>query len=43
VERDYRRGATINFDNGVGAKYLELKISDKVAKHQPEFLIKDWE
>ena len=43
VERDYKRGATINFDKGVGAKYLELKISDKVAKHQPEFLIKDWE
>ncbi len=43
VERDYRRGATLNFDKGVGAKYLELKISDKVAKHQPEFLIKDWE
>ena len=43
VERDYRRGATINFNKGVGAKYLELKITDKVAKHQPEFLIKDWE
>jgi hypothetical protein len=43
VERDYRRGATINFDKGVGAKYLELKITDKVAKHQPEFAIKDWE
>ncbi|MGD0501997.1 MAG: AraC family transcriptional regulator [Steroidobacteraceae bacterium] len=43
VERGYRRGATLNFDKGVGAKYLELKISDKVAKHQPEFLIKDWE
>jgi hypothetical protein len=43
IERDYRRGATINFDKGVGAKYLELKITDKVAKHQPEFLIKDWE
>jgi hypothetical protein len=43
VDRDYRRGATINFDKGVGAKYLELKITDKVAKHQPEFLIKDWE
>jgi hypothetical protein len=43
VERDYRRGATINFDKGVGAKYLELKITDKVAKHQPEFLIKNWE
>ncbi len=43
VERDYRRGATINFDKGVGAKYLELKITDKVPKHQPEFAIKDWE
>ena len=43
VERDYRRGATVNFDKGVGAKYLELKITDKVVKHQPEFQIKDWE
>ena len=42
-ERDYKRGATLNFDKGVGAKYLELKITDKVAKHQPEFLIKDWD
>jgi hypothetical protein len=43
VERDYKRGATISFDKGVGAKYLELKITDRVAKHQPEFTIKDWE
>ena len=43
VERDYKRGATLNFDKGVGAKYLELKITDHVAKHQPEFAIKDWE
>ena len=43
VERDYKRGATTNFDKGVGAKYLELKITDKVPKHQPEFTIKDWE
>ena len=43
VERDYKRGATISFDKGVGAKYLELKITDHVAKHQPEFTIKDWE
>jgi len=42
-ERDYKRGANITFDKGVGAKYLELKITDRVAKHQPEFLIKDWE
>jgi hypothetical protein len=43
VERDYKRGANINFDKGVGAKYLELKITDRVPKHQPEFMIKDWE
>ena len=43
VERDYRRGATLVFDKGVGAKYLELKITDKVPKHQPEFSVKDWE
>src|SRR6202050_2032700 len=43
VERNYRPGGTVNFDKGVGAKYLELKISDKVPKHQPEFTIKDWE
>jgi hypothetical protein len=43
VERDYKRGATVNFEKGVGAKYLELKITDRVTKHQPEFKIKDWE
>jgi hypothetical protein len=43
IERGYKRGATITFDKGVGAKYLELKITDRVPKHQPEFLIKDWE
>jgi hypothetical protein len=43
VDRDYKRGATLTFDKGVGAKYLELKITDHVAKHQPEFTIKDWE
>jgi hypothetical protein len=43
AERDYKRGATINFEKGVGAKYLELNITDRVKKHQPEFKIKDWE
>jgi hypothetical protein len=43
VERGYKRGATISFDKGVGAKYLELKITDRVTKHQPEFKIKDWD
>ena len=42
-ERDYRRGAAIKFEKGVGAKYLELKISDRARRQQPEFEIKDWE
>lgn len=41
--RDYRRGATLNFKKGVGAKYLELEITDRVKKQQPEFVIKEWE
>ena len=41
--RDYRRGATLNFEKGIGAKYVELKISDRVKKQQPEFIIKEWE
>ena len=41
--RDYRRGATMNFDKGIGAKYVELKITDRVTKQQPEFAIKEWE
>jgi len=42
-ERDYKRGATLNFEKGIGAKYLELQISDRVRKQQPEFVIKEWE
>jgi hypothetical protein len=42
-ERDYKRGAKLNFEKGVGAKYLELKISDRQAKEQPEFVVKEWE
>jgi len=42
-QRDYKRGATLKFTKGVGAKYLELKISDKVIKEQPEFIVKEWE
>lgn len=41
--RDYRRGATLNFDKGIGAKYLELEITDRASKQQPEFVIKEWE
>lgn len=42
-DRDYKRGATIKFEKGIGAKYLEPKINDRQRKQQPEFEIKDWE
>ena len=35
-ERDYKRGATIKFEKGVGAKYLELKITDRARRQQPD-------
>jgi hypothetical protein len=41
--QDYKRGAQLKFDKTVGAKYVELKISDREHKRQPEFEIKDWE
>ncbi len=41
--RDYRRGATMSFNKGIGAKYVQLEISDKIKKQQPEFVIKEWE
>ena len=42
-ERDYKRGTTLKVVKGVGAKYVELRISDKVSKLQPEFVVKVWE
>lgn len=41
--QDYTRGAQLQFEKSVGAKYLELKISDQQRKGQPEFEIRDWE
>src|ERR1700756_2196125 len=41
--RAYKRGASLRFEKGVGAKYLELKINDRQRKFEPEFEIKDWE
>ncbi len=42
-DRDYKRGTTLKVEKGVGAKYVELKISDQVTKLQPEFVVKVWE
>jgi hypothetical protein len=42
-DRDYQRGATLQVVKGVGAKYVELKISDQAQRMQPEFVVKEWE
>jgi hypothetical protein len=42
-ERDYRRGTTLKVDKTVGAKYVELRISDRAASLQPEFVVRQWE
>ncbi len=41
--RDYRRGASLVFEKGIGPKYIELVISDRETKQQPEFVVKEWE
>ncbi|MET0088707.1 MAG: AraC family transcriptional regulator [Candidatus Thiodiazotropha sp.] len=41
--RDYKRGATVSFEKGIGPKYLELKIVDSVALQQPDFEVREWE
>jgi hypothetical protein len=42
-ERDYRRGTTMTFEKAVGAKYVELRITDREASLQPEFSVRQWE
>ena len=42
-ERDYRRGTTLKVDKTIGAKYVELRISDREALLQPEFVVRQWE
>jgi hypothetical protein len=42
-ERDYKRGTTVKFDKGTGARYIELRIKDSTGKLQPEFDVKVWQ
>jgi len=41
-DRDYKRGATLKFDKGSGAGYVELRIKDSLGKLQPEFDVRVW-
>ena len=42
-DRNYRRATSVEFEKGVGAKFVELKISDRQNKLQPEFVVREWE
>jgi hypothetical protein len=42
-DRDYRRGTTLKVEKGLGARYVELRISDRAASLQPEFVVRQWE
>jgi hypothetical protein len=41
--RDYRRGASVTFEKGIGPKFIELTVSDRENKLQPEFVIREWD
>lgn len=41
--RDYRRATSLVFEKGIGPKYVELTISDRASKQQPEFVVREWE
>ena len=41
--REYKRGATVNFTKDIGAKFVELQITDREIKQQPEFFVREWE
>ncbi len=42
-ERDYKQGTSLKLDKTIGAKFVELKISDLQRKQQPEFVTRVWE
>lgn len=41
--RDYRRATSLDFEKGLGARFLELAISDSDASLQPDFAVREWE
>jgi hypothetical protein len=42
-DRDYKRGATLQFAKNIGSKYVELTISDREMQLQPEFVVRNWD
>jgi hypothetical protein len=42
-DRDYRRGATLEFEKQTEPRYIELQIRDVTRNLQPEFRVKEWQ
>jgi hypothetical protein len=42
-DRDYRRGATLEFEKQTEPRYIELQIKDVTRNLQPEFHVKEWQ
>ena len=42
-DRDYKRGATLQFSKHIGSKFVELTISDQENQLQPEFVVRNWD
>jgi hypothetical protein len=42
-DRDYKRGASLTFAKNIGSKFVELQITDREIKLQPEFSVREWE
>jgi len=42
-DRDYKRGATVQFDKSADPKYIELRIRDSSGRIQPEFDVRVWQ
>jgi len=41
--RDYRRATSVTFEKPLGSQFVELVITDSMARQQPEFMVKIWE
>jgi hypothetical protein len=42
-EREYRRATSIVFEKGIGPRQIELAISDREQRLQPEFIVRQWD
>ncbi len=41
--RNYRSEVAVDIEKPIGATYVELEITDRVTRQQPEFVVKQWE